>query len=83
MTDAELIERLADAEHASWSRWMAYLFTRCAFNADGSVTISERDYVHWQTQVITPYADLSEREKESDRKEVRHILPILREWKRD
>src|SRR5690349_13503273 len=29
MSREELIERLADKEHASWARWMGYLFSKC------------------------------------------------------
>jgi hypothetical protein len=35
--------------------------------------------LHWQRQVGTPYADLSEAEKESDRKEADRVLAALRE----
>lgn len=73
----ELIERLADAEHAGWAHWMAYLFSQCREHPDGSVTIPADKVRHWKRQVETPYAGLSEREKESDRAEVRKILPLL------
>jgi hypothetical protein len=31
MDKSELIEQLADKEHASWARWMEYLFSKCNF----------------------------------------------------
>src|SRR5258708_1069324 len=38
------------------------------------------EYVrHWQQQVLVPYELLSEKEKQSDRDEVAHILPIIGE----
>ncbi len=81
MTKEELIELLADKEHAGWSRWMAYLFVRSKHQEDGSVLIPAELVEHWKRQVNTPYAELSEREKQSDRDEVAHILPIIEENK--
>lgn len=89
MTEDELIEQLADKEHASWARWMQYLLNKCVahwtVNADGfdqynGVLIPPGLVEHWQRQIRTPYADLSEQEKQSDREEVAHILPIIREY---
>jgi hypothetical protein len=73
----DLLERLADAEHASWARWMLYLFEQSGRLADGSVVIPADLAAHWWRQANTPYAGLTEREKESDREEVRRILPLL------
>jgi hypothetical protein len=77
MTRYDLREKLADAEHASWARWMAYLFSKCQRQADGSYIIPLEYVSHWQREVATPYAELSEREKESDRGEVDLILPTI------
>ncbi len=78
MSEQELIELLADKEHASWARWMTYLFRVCQREPDGSITISPQLVDHWQGQIDTPYSELTEREKESDRAEVAHILPIIK-----
>lgn len=80
MTEQELIEQLADKEHASWARWMTYLFSKSSPNDYGGVVLSRADVEHWRRQVATPYADLSEREKQSDREEVAHILPIIQRY---
>lgn len=80
MTQEELIEQLADKEHASWANWMLYLFSKCEINPDGSVTIPSGLAERWQRQAETDYADLSEREKQSDRDEVAHIMPIIEEY---
>ncbi len=72
-----LIEQLADKEHASWARWMAYQFSRCEPLPDGSLVLPFPLVEHWQRQVETPYEQLTEREKQSDRDEVAHILPII------
>lgn len=80
MTEQDLIEALADKEHASWARWMRYLFSRCEFLPDGRVVIPAELMGRWARQSTTPYAHLSETEKQSDRNEVAHILPIIQEY---
>ncbi len=77
MNGQELIEQLADKEHASWARWMRYLFSKCEFLPDGRVAIPPGLMGRWTRQATTPYAQLSEQEKQSDRDEVAHILPII------
>ena len=78
MTEADLIEALADKEHASWSHWMEYLFSQCQRDeATGALAIPEPLIWRWQRQIDTPYAELSEREKQSDRDEVARILPLI------
>lgn len=76
--NAELIEHLADKAHASWARWMAHLFRICEKRPDGSVVIPSLLVERWQRQIATPYAQLSEHEKRSDRDEVDQLLPVLR-----
>ena len=83
MSEEQLIEKLADKEHASWSRWMEYLFSRCEKQPDGRYVISESDFFHWYDELKTPYNSLSEKVKESDRKEVAHILPIIKQYVSD
>lgn|GEM_PF-6872315 len=72
-----LVEALAAAEHASWAHWQAYLFSCCERLPDGSLVIPAEKADRWQRQIETPYADLSEREKQSDRDEVAKILPLI------
>ena len=83
MTRAELIEALADQEHVSWSHWMAYLFSVCVTEPDGSVHIPVHLVERWQRQVNTPYVQLTEPEKESDRHQVNRILPLIEEFAQD
>ena len=80
MTEQELVEFLAYAEHDSWSRWMQWLFSMCIVNDDKSVTIPAPLVERWIRQAYTIYHDLSEEEKHSDRNEVMHILPIIKEF---
>ncbi len=84
MTTDEMIEALADKEHDSWSRWMKYLFSKCEIHGlvvDTGILCIPADLVdRWTRQASTPYSELSEPEKQSDRDEVERILPIIREW---
>ena len=81
MTEDELIEALADKEHASWARWMCYVFDIGKTNEDGSFTIPKEYVDRWLRQACTDYKELSEREKQSDRDEVAHILPIIKDFR--
>ncbi len=76
--DLDTIESLADVEHEGWSRWMKHLFTVSKKNKDGSVTIPKDKVERWERQIKTDYEDLSNKEKESDRKEVRKFVKILK-----
>ena len=70
------MERLAEAEHASWARWAKYMIdainTECieegAIDAGVVMRLSCMD--RWARQMNTPYSELSDKEKESDRKVV-------------
>jgi hypothetical protein len=81
MSEQELIELLADKEHASGSHWMNYLFSQCGNNESGDAVIPCELVVRWQQQAQTDYSELSEREKQSDRDEVARILPIIHAFK--
>ena len=70
-------EKLANLEHERWAGWMKYLFSKCTFNEDGTATIPVWAVENWQRQMNTPYSELSEKEKESDRAEVDKTLVLL------
>src|SRR5215217_2057384 len=74
----ELLEALAAVEHERWSHWQSYLHSRCIAGDDGSLTIPAKLVERWSTQLSTPYDELSEVEKESDRDQVRKTLEVLR-----
>ena len=78
MDEHELIEQLADQEHARWAKWMSYLFSRCERLEDGSMRIPADLVQHWQWEIRTPYADLPDRYQQSDREQVQAVLPIIR-----
>ena len=73
------IEKLADIEHARWASWQAHVFSKCTMNEDGTATIPKWAVENWTRQIQTPYLLLTEKEKESDRREVRKYLPVVEE----
>jgi hypothetical protein len=76
-----LMEKLAEIEHTRWSKWQDYFFSKCEMHnlEDGYITMRlQADlYERWRRQIETDYKDLSETEKESDRREVRSYLPLI------
>ena len=80
MTEKELIELLAEKEHEGWSHWMNYLFSTCRYTMHGDAVIPMELALRWKIQAHKPYAELSEQEKQSDRDEVAHILPIIQTY---
>jgi hypothetical protein len=72
-TDA-LRERLAEEAHKAWSAWMRYLFSKSVELNDGIVLVPKWAVDRWNRQMTTAYADLSEDEKESDRREADRYL---------
>ena len=75
-----LVEELSDIEHQRWADWQSYLHSKLVFNPKSCVwELSEDLYRHWDRQINTPYKDLSEREKQEDRKQVYRYLPLLKE----
>ncbi|QIQ06170.1 hypothetical protein [Streptomyces liangshanensis] len=73
----KVMEELAGVEHERWAHWQRYLHSRCERRSDGSLTIPAELVRRWEAQMATPYAELSEAEKESDREQVRRYLPLL------
>ena len=83
----EFIEKGADIEHTRWSNWQEYFFSKCKIEdtnqyngvGDTHVYFALESYLYnrWKQQIATPYSELSEEEKESDRREVRTYLPLL------
>lgn len=74
---SELRETLANSEHERWSRWMRYLFSKCVRNDDGSMTIPAGLVVWWQHECYTSYAELTEKQKDSDHKEADRTIDIM------
>lgn len=73
-----LLEELARIEHERWSKWQRYMHDKALRQADGSLLIPPELVERWERQMTTPYDGLSEREKESDREQVREYLPVVK-----
>lgn len=93
MSDPEDIEILAAAEHESWSGWTRWMLGEIGKESNGGGFMAQYGMPlgrfkrllnalpcvqRWRRQMGTPYAELSEREKESDRKEAREKLKTYR-----
>lgn len=88
--DPIAIEELAAQEHGQWQGWTAWMLDKIEEEIGSSrvrpdlkeqilFVLSELQCVkRWRRQIQQPYAELTEREKESDRKEVRLKLPVYR-----
>ncbi len=72
-----LLEQLAAIEHERWSHWQRYLHEKCIPQQDGSLLIPADLARRWVEQSSTAYAELSEKEKDSDREQVRKYLPLI------
>ncbi|MHA2022730.1 MAG: hypothetical protein ACTSWQ_03615 [Candidatus Thorarchaeota archaeon] len=73
------LEAVANVSHEIWAHWMTYQFSVCEEALNGSVYIPVESYQRWARQIVTPYADLTEREKDSDREQAEKILAAIRE----
>lgn len=79
--EVPLMEKLAAIEHERWADWQKYFFEQCIpQNNDGKyvdLTLPIPKYERWNRQIKTPYSELSESEKESDRREVCRYFPLI------
>jgi len=76
----ELIEQLAALSHEQWSGWMKYLFSVSGVDIDKETHIPREYTLRWLRQMDTPYAELSEIEQKSDRKEAERMLEVVTKW---
>lgn len=72
-----LLEALATIEHERWAHWQRYMHGKGARQTDGSMLFPAELVDRWERQMATPYWELSEKEKESDREQVRKYLPLI------
>ncbi len=62
--DAEMIERVAEVEHAHWAHWTTYMLDH----------MTDVNIARWRQQAVMPYLALTPDEKESDREWARKAL---------
>ena len=72
-----ILEDLAKIEHERWSHWQRYMHSKCVQQSDGSLLIPSDLVSQWERQIATPYSELTEREKDSDREQVKKYLPTI------
>lgn len=85
MDDPKDIEALAEVEHASWSKWTDHMLDRLTIDIDAHMGLDAGtkfnklpSVLRWRGQLAAPYADLTDQEKESDRKVVREKVMAYR-----
>lgn len=76
-SSGDVREALAAYAHEAWSGWMQYLFSKCDCTGNTYAVIPTWAVKRWQRQMNTPYADLPEEEKKSDREEAEKMLAIV------
>jgi hypothetical protein len=79
---ASLVDELAALEHQRWAHWQEYVHEKGERRPDGSLVLPADLVARWQRQIDTPYEDLTNEEKDSDREQVQKYLPILKRWLR-
>jgi hypothetical protein len=74
--EGAVIEATAAVMHEAWAHWTQYMMSRCG---SGNFEQVQEDVLRWRRQCDTPYSELSEKEKESDREWARKVLEITEE----
>lgn len=72
-----IVEELASIEHERWAHWQQYVHGKGTRQPDGSLLLPAELVNRWEAQIATPYANLSEGEKQSDREQVHRYLPLI------
>ena len=75
-------EKLAALMHEIWGEWWDYMFQdiypgQLEENWDSSFVIDDDLVERWNRQRATPYDELSEKEKNSDRQQADKVLALL------
>lgn len=76
--DEELKERLAAIEHERWASWQEWVHTVSDLQPDGTLVIPASLVQRWTRQIATPYDQLSEEEKISDRNQVDRYWHLIK-----
>jgi predicted DNA-binding helix-hairpin-helix protein len=82
-TNEEMMEKMAAIEHERWAKWQKYIHSKILPSKDDDLMIIGSEFVErWERQINTPYEQLSEKEKESDREQVRPYLDLISDLKK-
>ncbi|MFA5828162.1 MAG: hypothetical protein WC841_02215 [Candidatus Shapirobacteria bacterium] len=63
----DLREELAKLEHLQWTCWSKFMLNN----------LTEENIAKWKKQINTPYNELTDQEKQSDRKWADKVLEII------
>ena len=74
-TKKKLKEKLANIEHQRWADWQRWCHKVLRENCPSPEL--EKVLERWDKQIVTKYKDLSEKEKDSDRKQVDRYWPLI------
>ena len=79
MDKGSMRELVAEVQHEIWAHWMEYMFSQCerVEDAKGVLQIPSDKVYRWIRQMNTPYAELSDKERESDREQADKVLNVL------
>ena len=72
-----LLDALAAIEHERWSHWQQYMHHKGKKQKDGSLVLPAELVNRWERQIATPFEGLSDKEKDSDREQVRRYLSLI------
>lgn len=77
----ELFEKLAAIEHERWAHWQKYMHSQGSREptivSTGDLVIPSVLVEQWERQIATTYADLTEKEKDSDREQVHRYWGLV------
>ncbi|PCK77502.1 hypothetical protein [Rhizobium sophoriradicis] len=73
-----LVDELASIEHERWAHWQRYVHGQSFKQPDGSIVVPANLVAKWERQIATPFSQLSDTEKDSDREQVQKYLPLLK-----
>jgi hypothetical protein len=90
MTQKSIMEKFATMEHERWAKWQKYMHSKMVEEEKfeegkhfktGNYVLPKALFERWERQIATPYSELSEEEKQSDRDEVKpyfdHVSTLL------
>jgi len=78
MVKDEFREEIAAHCHEQWAGWMRWMFDKSSIDRQGNCIIPRELYKRWYRQCKTSYDDLSEEEKDSDRKEADEFISLFK-----